>query len=362
MYKKLIIVTTIVAVGVAILILGQPHNYSKTIKIGVIAPLSGETASLGQKIRNGIELARTDTHAGEHIQFIYEDGDITPKTALTAYRKLTSVDKVDYIIGPFGPDQIMPIAPLLKSSDVLIGITLCDERFLKYPPVFCTYPSIPDQTRSGIRSVKTAGVQKLGLITQTGELGDTIENELIKGQADGDYTLVRSDRLKPGDKDFRTIITKLKASGVNGIYTATLPDEGYILLKQLRDLGFSGRVFSVFDATEEKLRAMDTAAEGVYFPGHISPQFEPNFVSEYTNTYGDTPDMYGAIGHSIASTLIEALIENNFQKDELAKKLVGRNEKTAIDGFTFRTDHTVSVPVESLIFLNGKLNETGTLK
>lgn len=352
----------IVAVTVTILTRGQSRDYSKMVKIGVIAPLSGETASLGQKIRNGIEIAILDTRARQHIQFIYEDGGVTPKEALTAYQKLTSIDRVDYIIGPFGPDQIMAIAPLLKSDDILIGLTLCDERFLKYPPVFCTYPSIPDQTWSGIRSVKTAEVRKLGLITQTGELGDIIENELTKGQTDGNYILVKSDRLKPGDRDFRTIITKLKSAGVDGIYTATLPDEGYILLKQLRDLGFSGRIFSVFDATEEKLRAMGTVAESVYFPGHISPKFEANFVSEYINKYGGTPDMYGALGHSIAITLINALSENNLQKAGLAQKMVGRKEETAINGFVFKADHTISMPVESFLFLHGKFNETSAPK
>ncbi len=350
------IVSIVVVVGAIVLVNQRGAPSSSRVNVGVIIPLSEDVAKLGENIRIGIEMAAADQN-DPNIHFVYEDGGIEPKKALTAYQKLVSIDRTKIFIGPFGPDQIMSIAPILKSDNVMLGVTLCDDRFQPYAAVFCTYPSIPDQTVSGVTAIHKVGVKKLGFITQTGELGDLIESELKKHQIDGGYSLVISERMKLGDRDFRTIITKVKAAGVDGIYTASLPDEGYILLKQLRNLGYSGPVFAVFDTVEEKLAALGTAAEGVYLPGHISPTFKTEFTAKFKAKYGTEPDMYSALGYSIAINLINGLRANDYQVEGLRPRLVGTTTDTAIVGFTYNPDQTVSIPVESLIFQDGKIRE-----
>lgn len=357
MKNKILIIIVVVVLITFGIIQGSLRSSDTRLKIGVILPLSDETASLGEKVRNGIKLAVNSYDLENRIEFIYEDGKIEPKNAVTAYQKLKSIDKAKLMIGPFGPDQTMAIAPLLDKNNILINISLCEDRFQKYPQIFCTYPSIPDQTMGGVEAIQHANVKKLGIIAPTGELGDLIIQSLENYQEDGGYKILVIERIKQGDTDFRTPIAKLKVQNVEGIYLASLPDEGYRLLKQINELQFNGKVFAVFDAVEEKLVELGKAAEGVYLPGHISPLFEKEFVEKYEATYHEVPDMYGALGHSTAITLLQALEENNLSTDGLSEKLVGRKEKTAVVNFTFKTDHTISIPVESLIFENGKIRE-----
>lgn len=161
--------------------------------------------------------------------------------------------------------------------------------------------------------------------------------------------------MKQGDKDFRTLVAKVKSAGVDGIYTASLPDEGYLLVKQIRELQFRGPLFSVFDATEEKLTELGSASEGLYLPGHISPTFDADFTASYKERFNQNPDMYGALGHSIGITLLSALKENSVKTSGLKVKLIGRTLSTAIINFSFKTDQTVSIPVESFVFRGGKM-------
>ncbi len=361
MKRILIALAGIIVVAGAIILINQNVHQKNGptragISVGVIIPLSGDVAELGENLKRGIDMAIEGTDE-KNIKFIYEDGGIEPRKALTAYQKLVSLDDTHIFIGPFGPDQLLSIAPILKSQEIMLGVTLCDERFKPYAGVFCTYPSIPDQTMSGIEAIKSSGVKKLGFITQTGELGDIVESELKKHQTEGNYSLVISERMKQGDRDFRTIITKVKAAGVDGIYTASLPDEGYILLRQLRELGYKGQIFSVFDAVEDKLAALGQVAEGVYLPGHISPVFKSEFTSKFKEKYGKEPDMYAALGHSIAINLINGLHSNSYKQERLKEKLIGTKTDTAIVGFEYKNDQTVSIPVESLIFKDGKIRE-----
>src|SRR5438309_524794 len=65
-----------------------------TVKIGVLAPLSGNFAVLGERIRNGMDLAKDDIlRAGtvKAIDITYEDVCL-PKDAVSAVQKFIQFD------------------------------------------------------------------------------------------------------------------------------------------------------------------------------------------------------------------------------------------------------------------------------
>src|SRR3989338_4224548 len=64
----------------------------KEIRIGVIAPLPGNFALQGERIRNGMELAREELLQNNiSIKIIYEDACIA-KDTIPAFTKLTESD------------------------------------------------------------------------------------------------------------------------------------------------------------------------------------------------------------------------------------------------------------------------------
>lgn len=358
--KKLILVGIVLIIVIGLLFFLNLENQSqpvREVKVGVIIPLSGDVASLGEKVMRGIEIANKQFDAEDHIRFIYEDGGIEPKKAVTAYQKLFSLNQAHLFIGPFGPDQTLAVAPILKPADLMLAISLCEDRFKPHPQIFCTYPSIPEQVTSAIPIIRSQQIKKLALIVPNSELGLIVEQELKDHQTEGGYEINIVEKIKLGDRDFRTQIAKIKAAGSDALYFGSLPEEGYVLLKQLYDLNFSGPKIAFFDAVEERLKDLGPAAEGVYLPGHISPRFDEGFVEKYQENYKEEPDLYGALGHSIASALIEALRNNNFQEEKLTSHLIDLDTDTAITGFKFTPNRTVSIPVEVLLFKNGKMQQ-----
>ena len=112
---------------------------SDEVRIGAILPLSGNLAGLGAKLRAGISMAAADAGGGVRIE--WQDGAFDKKQALSAYEKLTMLDRVRLIVGPLGPDQTLVLAPPARKAGVLlIAIAMCDKRFLEYPNVFCIFP------------------------------------------------------------------------------------------------------------------------------------------------------------------------------------------------------------------------------
>ena len=105
-------------------------------KIGVIVPLTGPLASVGEKVKRGIQMAAESEHFPQK-NIIYEDGEFSNSKALSAYHKLVSVDKVQAVIGPFGPGQTQTILSKAKVKKIpIVAVSLCDIRFKALKGVF----------------------------------------------------------------------------------------------------------------------------------------------------------------------------------------------------------------------------------
>lgn len=342
----------------------QPATPAQTgpVKIGVILPLTGDLAMFGTKIKNGIELASAG-FPKDKVEFIYED---TPKAdnqgALTAYQKLTSVDKVQVIIGPFGPEPLMAIAPapVDGAKPLVFGVTLCDPRFQQYPNVFCTYPGLRDGIKSALPELKALGVKKIYLFTVKSELGDTVETALREfSQADG-YQVVGSTKIVASgqEKDFRTDILKLKQLKPDAVYSVMTPNEGLVFVKQLYGMQYQGKHFAGLDVSEEVLRQIGSAAEGLYLPGQMAKLDNKEFIDQYKRVYGDEPDLYSALGQSTTELILVSLQQANWQTANLATTVINKTDaKTAIKGFLFNPDRTVYIPQVVLQFKSGKLGQ-----
>src|SRR5882724_5776705 len=78
-------------------------GFRKKIKLGVIAPFSGQFADTGIQLDNGIKLymkQHGDTVAGKKIEIVRKDvGGIAPDVAKRLAQELVVRDKVDILAG-----------------------------------------------------------------------------------------------------------------------------------------------------------------------------------------------------------------------------------------------------------------------
>src|SRR3989344_5793688 len=67
------------------------------IKIGFMAPLTGDAASYGQSIQRGFDLALKEANM-ENIEVVYEDSKCDGKESVNAINKLINVNEVVAIV------------------------------------------------------------------------------------------------------------------------------------------------------------------------------------------------------------------------------------------------------------------------
>src|SRR5437762_3534525 len=98
-FIKIVLVVIIIAVGVLIYT-RAPHD-GKTILIGSSLPLTGKSASLGERVEKSMNIALEEVNANADYKFkvIYEDDKGDPTTAVTIANKFISSDGVKIMIG-----------------------------------------------------------------------------------------------------------------------------------------------------------------------------------------------------------------------------------------------------------------------
>ena len=99
------------------------------IKIGVVTPLSGTYAGIGQQVRWGLDLATKEVNAaggimGRQVELIYEDEEANPSVAVQKADKLFQVNKVDFLTGTVNSGSTLAVGQVAERAGKLIATTV----------------------------------------------------------------------------------------------------------------------------------------------------------------------------------------------------------------------------------------------
>ena len=99
------------------------------IKIGVVTPLSGTYAGIGQQVKWGLDLATKEVNAaggimGRQIELTYEDEEANPSVAVQKADKLFQVNKVDFLTGTVNSGSTLAVGQTAERAGKLIATTV----------------------------------------------------------------------------------------------------------------------------------------------------------------------------------------------------------------------------------------------
>jgi branched-chain amino acid transport system substrate-binding protein len=251
--KKTIIwvVIIIVVIGLGWLILG---NRSVTpngspIKIGWISDLTGPNSKYGS-----IEAARIAVEEinnggginGRAINLIEENGLCDTKTTLGAVSKLINIDKVGYILGGHCSTETIAAAPVAEKNKVILLASISSSPVISDAGDYIFRTSSISTQQSGLvaQYAISHGIKKIGVVYENKEYPKPIAEELKKSFEQKGGIVPAYEGYATEEKDFRSILLKVKASGVDAIFVSPQsPDKAALLLKQIKDLKMGVVVF-----------------------------------------------------------------------------------------------------------------------
>jgi branched-chain amino acid transport system substrate-binding protein len=293
-----------------------------TVKIGLMAPLTGSWASEGQEMKKIVELLAEEQNAkggllGKKVEVVTEDDGGDPRTASLAAQRLTTKGVVA-VIGTYGSavtEASQGIYDEAKIVQVATGSTAVrlTEKGLKY--FFRTSPRDDEQGLVSAALLGKLGVKKVAILHDNSAYAKGLADE-INGLVKGKMQVVFFDALTPKEQDYSAILTKLKAAGPEVVYFTGYYPEAGLLLKQKKQMGWNVP-FIGGDAQNNpdlvKIAGKE-AAEGFRFTTPPVPRDLPEakaFLAAYKKKFGEEPgsiwavlagDAYNVIAKAIAET------------------------------------------------------------
>ncbi|MFB5086787.1 ABC transporter substrate-binding protein [Psychrobacillus sp. PGGUH221] len=322
---------------------GSSSDGGDTIKIGANLELSGAVASYGSSEADAIELAVEEINAdggidGKQIELIKVDNKSDAAEATSAAIKLTSQDKVTAIIGAatsgnsvaqvqIATDNKTPmISPSGTSTTVTVG-----ENGKVNPFTFRTAFIDPFQGTVAANfaanelKVKNAAV----FADNASDYAKGLAESFIKDFEAAGGTIVAEESYVAKDTDFRSTLTRIKASNPEFIFIPGYYEEVGLIVKQARELGITVPLMGAdgWDSPTIVDLAGADALNNTFIITAYSAE-DPDgkakeFADKFTEKYGEAPNSFHALGYDTVYLLKDAI--------ERAGSLDGTKIKEALE-------------------------------
>jgi len=288
----------------------QPAATKPVIKIGVAAPLSGVRADAGEFTKNALVLAEEKINSNKlseyHLQFVYEDTKYEPKTAVSVVNKLIEVDRVNYIIGPYGSSEVLAAVPVAEKAQriVLLPGAQSDEVSQLGDHVFRlvhhTSQEAPVFGAFLAEHMKSESLPFLAI--NTGVTPSYLENVPPVLEQRG-KKLGMVEKFEATDTDFRTQLLKIKQTNPTDLMVIATPKQTGLILKQADELGLKVQFYSIGVEGPELVATAGSLADGLFYPYSYDSTASSDQVRQFHENY---LKRFGMENDTIAANVYDA--------------------------------------------------------
>lgn len=292
----------------------------KVVKIGLIAPLSGDAQILGTSTENAVKLAfeQCGYKAGScKIEYVAADDQNDPVEASKVARKLIFQDNVDCIIGSVNSTPSLQIAKRANENGIVqLSCTASDPQLTKIvgqsmPFIFRACFNDVQQGQGAAHfaleklRIKTAAVLFEKENASSGRLAVAFKQSFTAGGGQIKYV----EGCSQQEFDFTNILKAVAEADVELLY---LPDnyrQASLIAQQAAYMGI-GITLLGGDNWDSPYLDLDTL-EGSYFTTHYSPsekqQAMQTLIRDYQEKYGKEPDVVAMMAYDGTNLLLDAI-------------------------------------------------------
>ncbi len=334
--RSLRVLVVMIVAAVTLAACGSSDDESSSgepvVKIGVIAPLSGDLAAVGNGIKNSVDLAikqanTNKTVAGWTIEMDAQDDQAKPDVGAAAATKLTSDSAVAGVVGTYNTSVAAQVIPILDAAHIVQVSPANTGDKLTRGENFKTAPTRPnanyfrtatyDDLQGGFAAdyaFNTAGAKTAVLIHDKKAYGQGLaESFKASFEALGGQVLGETQTVNVGDKDFSGVVTKIKPLNPQIIFFGGEYPEASLLSSQAKLAGITVPIMGgdgIVAKTYVDVAGASAAGDlgtSIGAPADTLPSAKA-FLADYAaGGYTDPPAAYGALAFDAANTIIRAL-------------------------------------------------------
>jgi branched-chain amino acid transport system substrate-binding protein len=272
------------------LTIAAPAFADDTIKLGLVAAMSGQSAKSGEAIVRGLSLAIDEINAkggllGKKVELLVRDDESNPAKGVIAARELVQREKVAAFFGGLDTPVSVAIVPFANQSKVpFIGVWAAGTAITRngaaenYVFRVSAVDALVDVALVDY-AAKKYGAKKPGMILINNPWGESNEKGLKAALETKSMPFAGVEKFETGDVDVVPQLTRLKDAGADTLFMVANVAPSAQVVKSLDRMGWNvpvvshwgpsgGRFTELAGPSAEKVHFIQTFS----FSGNTSPK------------------------------------------------------------------------------------------
>ncbi|MBP7255097.1 MAG: ABC transporter substrate-binding protein, partial [Negativicutes bacterium] len=258
---------------------------------------------------------------GKQINLIVADNKSEASEAANAATKLISQDGVKVLLGPATTSNMLAASqiatdnkiPAITPTATNPKITVENGQVKPYIFRSCFIDPLQGEVMADF-ATKTLNVKTAAIyVDSSSDYSKGLAEVFAKKFAEAGGTIVAQESFLQKDQDFKSTLTKLKASNPEVIFIPAYYEEVGKIVKQARELGINAKLLGADGWDDSKLVDIAGAQplNDTYFCSHYSEQDNDanvkDFIAAYKAEYGEEPNVFAALGYDAGKMLVDAI-------------------------------------------------------
>lgn len=334
---------------------GESKSGEKTfngeIKVGLIMPLTGSEATYGKDMENAMIMAADEINnsggvLGKKIVTISADDAADPQQASAAANKLVS-SGVMAVVGSYASGATLPTLAIFGDANIPHIITVANSTKLIKEKRGNAIMINGTGLHQGDKAVELfRDIWKIDTIVIVHE-GDGYSEDLAnitkQKWEEAGHKVLGIEVVNKGEQDYSSIVTSIKSKNPDAVYWTAYYADGALLIKQLRQGGYKGKIAVGDGSNSPKLMEIaGSAANGVVCTSNPMAEYLPaakDFIQKYKSRYNQDPGPYSSLSYDGVYLLKDAIERaGSTDKDAVIKALKETKGFKGISGEVTMTD------------------------
>ena len=236
-------------------VLALPAEAQDTLKLGLVAAMSGQSAKSGEAIVRGLSIALDDINAkggllGKKVELVVRDDESNPAKGVVAARELVQREKVAAMFGGLDTPVSMAIVPFANQSKVpFMGVWAAGTPITRngaaenYVFRVSAVDVLVDKALVAY-AVKKYGSKKPGMILINNPWGESNEAGLKAALAEKNMPYAAIEKFQDADVDVVPQLTRLKEAGADVLFMVANVAPSSQVVKSLDRMGWDVPIVS----------------------------------------------------------------------------------------------------------------------
>ncbi len=302
---------------------------TKTVKIGVIAPLSGDLSALGKGIQHSVELAVKQANAnntvpGWKIEVSAVDDEAKADVGKNAATKLAADDQVVAVVGDlnssvsqqtqpiFAAAKITQISPANTNPSLTIGADAANPK-RAYPTYFRTCTTDAVQGPFAAQYLLAQGIKSVATIHDKKAYGQGLVDAFTTEFKKGGGTITAAETINPDESNYTAVVSKVAPSAPKAVYYGGEYPQGGPLSQQMKSAGLNVPLMGgdgLYDPKYIELAGANSNGDLATSVGAPTDSTDAGkkFLADYQSAgYSEPSAAYGGYSYDAANAIINGL-------------------------------------------------------